>query len=56
MNQLKQCQSETDGLNGIKVQLNGPRREKTCLWGVRQKEFQTSLARKLKFHLKQVYI
>ena len=33
--------------------LFGPRREKTCLRGVRQSEFQTSL---LVFHLQQVYI
>ena len=25
------------------IELNGPRREKTCLRGVRQSEFQTSL-------------
>ena len=40
----------------------GPRHEKTCPRGVQQSEFQTShlsyrdLARKLKFHLQQVYL
>ena len=34
---------QQDSRESVYCQTYGPRREKTCLWGVRQSEFQTSL-------------